>query len=413
MSTLTRPLDDLREAVAQGGTGEFICATSALEVHVYVQQGRVAWATVSSHPFQFARHIMQHSRIDDATFKQVLEECRREKLPLGETLVEWGLVTWDTVRAALRHQVQLAIAALAELGAGRTMFLERKRFTEYNPELTIDLRDLVAELRAAGAPTSPAVAATDNGGARFAQQLYESIEGATWVELLEEGELVDRAPAAAGGSEVPAALAAVTLDDDADFVAVRSARGSIIGLNLSSPRRSLWCALAADSTFGAAVSTLWTLTAIGPSGDTAAIEPPAPSGGDWQIGDRQCSASKEIREFLDRAREVMAVVVLAAGCDPLVGVARGGLDAESCLTLLRRRARALTVDVFPDGDAGEQTLVTGERRLWCFGSELFGEPQQTLWVLTERKSSQGLGWACLAALGRVLPQSLRPDARHA
>jgi hypothetical protein len=414
--TPARPLDELVHAAGRGSTGEFICATTALEIHVYVQHGRIAWATVSSHPFEFVRHIKQHARIDDETFKQVLDECRREKLPLGETLVAWELVTWDAVRAALRHQVQLAIRALAELGAGRTMFLERKRFTEYNEGLTLELPEIIAALGQARHAPARASGAPRTANGRFAQQLYESIEGATWVELSEAGQLVDQAPSLAAASRVPPALSQTTLDDEADFVAVRTARGSLVGLTLAAQRRALWCALAAESTFGAAVSTLWTLAQLEPSAGAGDEELPTSHEVEWEIGDRAASTVNELRLFLERAREVMAVVVLLDGRQPMLGVARGGLDVEHCLALLRRRARALAVPLFHDGgrESGQDTrsldlqvrmLATGERHFWCFGAELFGEPTQSLWVLTDRRSSQGLGWACLAALGRVIAQS--------
>ena len=41
------PLTELRELAQRAETGEFICATSALEVHVYLQRGRIAWATMA------------------------------------------------------------------------------------------------------------------------------------------------------------------------------------------------------------------------------------------------------------------------------------------------------------------------------------------------------------------------------
>jgi hypothetical protein len=415
------PLAELRDLAARGGTGEFICAAAAVEIHVYLQHGRVAWATSSTHPFEFAKYIKEHNRIDDATFRHVVEECRRDKLPLGETLVAWDLLTWDDVNAALRHQVRLALVTLAELAGARTMFLERKHYVEYNPELTIDLASI--------APAGPAPRRTAAGdlprpsskppSPGLAFELAEDIEGAAWVEILDAERVVDAAPAAVSSHpRVPAELVRTTIDDDADFVAVRSARGSILGARLTRARRSLWCALAADSTFGAAVSVLSSLSAIQPH----PCEPPRSTDGRVvEIGDERALDASEMRLVFGRAREILAAIVLSSRGEPVVGISRGGVD-EGCVELLRRRAAVFAVPIFdrpaPSDDERTgtrmaalgftcRTLVTGERGFWCFGAELCEPMAQTLWVLTDRNASQGLGWACLTALSRGLT---RPGA---
>jgi len=423
-ASVVGPLSELRDLAARGGTGEFICATAAAEVHVFLQRGRVAWATSSTHPFEFARYIREHNKIDDTTFRHVVEECRRDKLPLGETLVAWELLTWDDVNAALRHQVRLALVTLSQLGVARTMFLERRRYMEYNAELTIELASVLptqgpSPRKASGTristnpPTAPG----------FAHQILESIEGAAWVELLEGEGLVEAAPAAPTPSRVPPELVRTTLADDADFVAVRSTRGSILGARLARASRSLWCTLAADSTFGAAVSTLWSLSVVHPL-----VSPPPRSsdGRAWEVGAPDSSAAAEMRLVLGRAREVLAAFVLSSSGQPVVGIARGGLD-EGCVELLRRRTHVFAVPLFeePRGEDHVEntgtrmaalgftfrTLVTGERAFWCFGAELLAAQGHTLWVLTDRNASQGLGWACLTALCRGLTRpSASPEA---
>lgn len=434
MSTRASPFIELCELATRGETGEFICATSALEVHVYLQRGRVAWATSSSHPFEFARYIKEHSRIGDDTFRQVVDECRRERLPLGETLVAWSLVGWEEVKAALRHQVGLALAALREIPCARTMFLERKRFTDYNPELTLELGTVLSVPPPSPVETADLTPKTSADSARgFAAQLLETIDGAAWVEVLDGEDLLEAAPIngttstqlqGRGASRVPAALVQSTLGDDADFVALRSARGSILGARLTRARRSLWCTLAADSTFGAAVSTVWSLSAVQPHSREAAEQPIDPTLTGWVAGDGDSAAAVEIRGVFDRAREVVAALVLSATGEPLVGMARPGVDGERCVSLARRRLRVFGAPMFdqpvaeesrPQMDAlgfGFRTIVTGERGLWCFAAELLAARDQTLWVLTDRNASQGLGWACLTALGRGLTRAGRLPERR-
>jgi hypothetical protein len=409
------PMSELRALARAEATGEFICATPALEVHVYLQRGRVAWATASTQPFEFARYLKETVHIDGTAFRQVIDECRRERLPLGETLVQWGLVGWDDVKAALRHQIKLALSALPEEGTGRTMFLERARFTEYNPELTLDIEGLMP----AGAPPAPAAhgAASHEDGGRArdgnASQLLETIDGAAWVQVFESGAVVESAPGAVDAL-VPDSLVAQTIGEDADFVAVRSERGSLVGVRLAEPGRSLWCMLSAQSTFGAAVSALWSLGAVQP-------HPPPPRGElvqeetAWVLGEGSSPALGEMRLVVERASEVCAVIVTDAAGAPVSGIGRR-VGVAQTLETIRRRARVFESPIFAGAPASGahdpafsfRSLCTGERACWCFGAEVYAVAEQTLWVLTDRTASQGLGWACLTSLCRGIARLVQP-----
>jgi hypothetical protein len=249
------------------------------------------------------------------------------------------------------------------------------------------------------------------------------------VELREAERLVEAAPEVGHPARVPGPLIQSTIGDGADFVAIRSAFGSIIGARLARPGRSIWCSLAAESTFGAAVSTLWSLSALQRWSDEDG--PPSMSRGTagWVAGDAALPAASEIQLVLERAREVLAAVVLSGGGQPITGIARGGLEAAECIGLLQKRAGIFGVPLFDGADDGPgvesdrrlatlgftfRTVVTGERGLWCFGAEIGAEPAQTLWILTQRSAAQGLGWACLSALGRAISRHrLVPEARRA
>ena len=86
--------------------------------------------------------------------REVLEECRRGQLPLGETMIAWKLATAEQVRAALRHQIAGALSELSRLErGGQRLFLERARgFERYATELTFELGEFAGEL---GEPTPP------------------------------------------------------------------------------------------------------------------------------------------------------------------------------------------------------------------------------------------------------------------
>jgi hypothetical protein len=394
-------------------SGEFICVAAALEVHVFLQAGRVAWATDSKHPFAFGAHLQETAKIDAEAFRHLVEECRRGRLPLGETIVAWGLASWDTVRASLSHQIRKAISLIAALPAAQVLFLERA-YASYNERLTFDLHEFI------DAPNS-----TDDDGALsvdgvrpsmldrpgLAQHLRETVEGLSWVEVLDGDCGVEAAPVAVT-SRVPASLCRM-LADGTDFVAMRSARGSMVGLSLPGPRRSLWCRLHVDSTFGAIVAALWSAT-VAPRADDAPRSCRNSFDLAWSEGDANSRVGAEIVAFMRRAQELLGVVVLSGAPERalLLGFGAKELEAHSCVALAQRRAESLTGWRLPAGDASTErlssigfylrTMVTGERALWCFGAELDPASGATLWLFTDRGVSQGLGWAYLAALTRAL-----------
>jgi hypothetical protein len=402
-------MDELRQLAAKGVNGELICVTRGFEVHVFLQAGRVAWATDSSHPFAFASHLQQAASIDIDTFRQLVEDCRREHLPLGETLVNWGLASWEAVRESLLHQIKNAIVLLASPTPARTLFLERS-YADYSEQLTFALDDVLVDTSSTPTPlaesTAPPPALSDRPG--LARQLREAIEGLARVAVLEGSRTVEDDPES-GRAWVPTGLLDATLLDGADFVAVRSPRGSIIGLDISRGERSLWCQLDADSTFGAIVSALWSMTV---SSDTpVGRPPPRDEAVAWSTGTHVPTVCAEVESFMERAHELLAVLVLPCDGSSGFGCGSTGVAPERCLDIARRRARGLPHWHVPGPDRGVdrldsigfylRTIVTGEASLWCFGAEL-GQGGESLWLFTDRRSSQGLGWAYLSSITRTL-----------
>ena len=198
MSDAGGALRELLDISRSGGTGEFLCVTASVEIGVYLQHGRVAWATVSSHPFEFARYLERRFGIDDGTFRRFVERCRRDRLPLGETLVASRLLALADVEAALRHQIGIALSAIATVPAGRTIFLQRRRFTEYSEAFTFDLPSLLPGSPAAPTEIEPAAL----GGAQAARFL-SAVPGAVWMELLENGRLVEAAASYGKTAKIP------------------------------------------------------------------------------------------------------------------------------------------------------------------------------------------------------------------
>lgn len=418
-----------REAIA-GRSGEFIYATSDLEVHVFLQRGRIAWATDSSRPFEFTRFLRARCRIEDEVFRDVLEECRRSRKPLGQTLVAWELSTWEDVRASLRHQLGLALGSLAESSSGASMFLSRGRFAEYDERLTFDLGELAHgedEPTAGGASSArppasafalpPPEQASDPAPAAAlepprpeagepppnASELLDAIKDASWVIVAGEP---DADSATRGPSpEIPAELAARTLEDGADFVGLRSSDGALLGCRADERARALWCSLASDTGFGAALVALSSRGLLRRATRREADAKREPLA--WKRGSFDPSWSEEVEQVFTYGRDVLAVAQVSPGGRVIAGMSRNGIDEEGCTEIVERRAPAFAAPATEPEGALEslgfrsRRLVTGETHVWCFGAEtLASDGGATIWVLVARDAMQGVGWACLTALLR-------------
>ena len=127
MRTSERPLSTLVRLVRTEASGELICAADSLEIHVFLQRGKVAWCTESGKPFAFTQRLFELTELDRDGFRQIIDECRRDRLPLGETLIRWGVASLEQVREALRRQIVEALTALAVQHDAQVIFLERSR----------------------------------------------------------------------------------------------------------------------------------------------------------------------------------------------------------------------------------------------------------------------------------------------
>lgn len=400
------PVEDLRQAVHSGLSGEFICAAPKVEVHLFLQRGRVAWATDSAHPYEFSRELMRRASIDAQVFREVLESCRRDRLPLGETLITWKLASLEDVRAALTHQLRIAVASLVACDKATTVFLERPAFAMYDERLTFDLAQVLGEQAVAppaavAAPVVPAAAAAaapEESLEGSARELLGAIKGATRVEVIEADRPIEMA-GDPGAPRVSARFAAAALEGGADFVALRAPGGSLLGARLVGSQRQMWATLRPDATIGAAVVALYT------AGVLARLTR-ARRGQDlvrWRSGSVEVEA--QLGDPFAFGRDVLAVVVLRG--DEVVFASGHTLGEEEAVALARRRRAILSVAPHEGAQrdaagAGARTVVTGEERVWCFGAETPGASVcSTVWVLTRRDGAQGIGFACLAALSRA------------
>lgn len=407
------PLARIVELAEASASGEYICVSQTGEVHVYLQDGRIAWATDSNHPLAFVAKLQAISRIDTTTFRDVVEECRRERLALGETLVAWGLATLGDVRHALAEQIGQSLRVLASVDGASDLFLGR-RYGRYDGALTFDIGEVIPlpelheERPSLGSSRAPNVAFDGD----LAHQLRSEIPGLTWVGMFVGDELVAQDPRSHPNPPTLPCLRA-TLLDDSEFAAIRSVRTSVLGFKLAGPR-SVWCQIASNADYGRLVSTLGSYLSPKSAANGAFI--PRPDIG-WTIDEGAARPTEEIRAFMMRAGDVLGAIVLGGqgGTEPLSGCGAGTPGLSTCLDLARRRRPCLrgpdlaisdpVERAFDDMGFSLREVVTGERVLWCFGADLDPEEDRTLWMFLGRQCSQGLGWAYLKTLRRALSRT--------
>lgn len=133
---MSSPISRLQHLASTGSTGEFIAAANGARVHVYLQEGRVAWATTNTERLLFKRVLLETTRLSAAKVEEVSEQCDRDRRPLGETLVMSRLATTTQVRTALRVQIETALETLRQATQVETLFLPRRRTCTYEPRLT-------------------------------------------------------------------------------------------------------------------------------------------------------------------------------------------------------------------------------------------------------------------------------------
>ena len=136
--------DRLLALAREGATGELACACAQRELRLYLQRGRVAWASDPRHQRAFTAHLKEHAGVQAADVEAVVAECRTTRRPIGESLMARGLATEAQVRAALRHQIGLALHVGTCPGGGHVTF-QRRAYADYDVRFTFAASELVEE----------------------------------------------------------------------------------------------------------------------------------------------------------------------------------------------------------------------------------------------------------------------------
>ncbi|HJL34672.1 MAG TPA: hypothetical protein RMG95_03130, partial [Polyangiaceae bacterium LLY-WYZ-15_(1-7)] len=269
------PISELRQLASGAETGEFVCAGQTAEVHVHLQSGRVAWATSSAARVGLAQLLQDFCALDGKALGEVVRSCQRERRPLGETLVQRGLAAPAQIRAALRAQIEDALATLPGEARTESVFLPRgPRYRSYDLTYTFAFDDLCRRRRRDSAKRLPAIPgpapAASEQLARRLQALDREQPDVRWIERR-------HASARGDGQRVPDGT---PLESDAELVVVRGGRQSLLGAALDEER--VWCGVHPDAIVGAMVPVLRRHLGVASLGKPQA--PPAPPTGPARIG---------------------------------------------------------------------------------------------------------------------------------
>ena len=143
--TLVRLLKGI-DRLPDGATGALVFTSKdAPQGTVLVEDNRVCWAAASNMENRLT-DILRHERdppLPSETFDKIYEECYRDHIPLGETLVERGMVTPEGLwRGLLMHTAE-AICVLAS-GSSLSPVWATNRQRRYDAQYTFSTSEVLS-----------------------------------------------------------------------------------------------------------------------------------------------------------------------------------------------------------------------------------------------------------------------------
>ena len=143
--TLVRLLKGI-DRLPEGATGALVfTSTDAPQGTVLVEDNRVCWAAASNMEHRLT-DILRHESdppLPVETFEAIYDECYRDRIPLGETLVERGLVTPEGLwRGLLKHTAE-AICLLATTSSLSPVWASNRQ-RRYDAQFTFSTPELLS-----------------------------------------------------------------------------------------------------------------------------------------------------------------------------------------------------------------------------------------------------------------------------
>lgn len=372
-STASSPFLQLCSHVDARRTGEFVASAANCEVHVFLLNGRVAWATDTRQPLEFIRFLTEERGVDPSTLREVVETCLRERRPLGDTLIEWNIASFDDVRDALEAQFRHSLDALRQEPDGSSVFLDRPHFQGYDERLTIDIAALFEE---ESAPAAEGNASQD----AIEREITRAARNAIWVAV-ENGRTQRDA-------RVPAALREI-LQEGNEFVVRRAPGGGEVGF-VASNGSHVYLGYQ-DDEYGLLLLSLSSFIPVKTRPPVVQFPRYEPIENAARV-DASCTAAVErLREALDFGPSLYAVALLDQDRLPLFSLDRSRDPGEWLRRIAERPALAKALET-----TGTR-LAVADGACWLFGVALEDAGARSAWVLLDRHASQSLGWAALSS----------------
>jgi hypothetical protein len=143
------------ERVPSGACGALVRerADGTMAGALLVERGRVCWAMSTHYPLRLTDILIaEQSSLTHAELEAVFAMCRRDHMPLGETLVSRGLVSLPVLhRSLLRHTCE-ALDCLVRDEASPWAWVEHSGYG-YHPMLTFSPAEVLTGVRAIASPT--------------------------------------------------------------------------------------------------------------------------------------------------------------------------------------------------------------------------------------------------------------------
>lgn len=140
------------DRLPDGATGALVfTAKAAPQGTVLIEDNRVCWAAASNMENRLT-DILRHQNdpvLPVDVFEELYEECYRDKIPLGETLVERGLVTTEGLWKGLRQHTAEAIAVLATAEMVAPVWASNQK-RRYDAQYTFSTAELLCTIGSFG-----------------------------------------------------------------------------------------------------------------------------------------------------------------------------------------------------------------------------------------------------------------------
>ena len=223
-------LAGVEELADDSGAVELTGADGASLGVVMAEKGRICWATASDSPHRLSDRLGRHAGLGPVEMRELMADCRKRGVPLGEHLVERGLIAAEELRTLLLEQVAAALSSLVrrarQEGCDWTPWKPVRSHT-YHPDFTFTAGEILnrilhddVELRLDASLPLAFVDLVDQGVAKtVCLRVFDPAGERVLPALVSPGVEIDLAGARQLYGQAAELLGAATTDESTPYVA--------------------------------------------------------------------------------------------------------------------------------------------------------------------------------------------------